>query len=467
MCWQLVCVNVLQVIGDIFGVVLECVCVYVVLIGKVCSDNQQVIVSLFGILDDVILWVRVVVLLVNELLYNFVGCVLIVCGLLLLCLFDCDGVSQFDISKCLSVMFDGYCLLVKMVVLLLFSGCLVIVVQLVCDGLFSGYYGELCCCLEIQFIDIVGIVVGVVVVYDKVVGVGVDFIVGLLGCDEVDVVFGCVQLLVLVLVLNCGKGSLLVGSVGFLMVFEDDGIIVVEYLCGCECGKVLVVYSNDEIGCCVVVVFCECFIQCGGQVVVMVGVNDIVGDVGVQLCVVGSVDGVFLVVKVLQVCMLVLQLVLVGVGGVSCVGILQLIFGSGKFEEDMVLDGIIYLNEVWNVCGVVGLLVVFIVGQILFLVCGVFGCLFVFGFDVWKISVYLDKIVIEGVLVGVIGILFFDSNGNVLCVLVWLIFSGGWLMLIVLVNQVWYGYWMCVVWCGGGSGGLGVFVLCWFVVVGC
>ncbi|QIO86941.1 LppC family lipoprotein [Stenotrophomonas rhizophila] len=423
--WQLARANALQATGDTLGAALERARAHAALTGKARSDNQQAIASLLGTLDDATLRARAAALPANEPLYNFAGRALIARGLPLPRPFDRDGASQFDTSKRPPAMSDGYRPPVKMAVLLPLSGRLATAAQPVRDGLLSGYYGESRRRPEIQFIDTAGTAAGAVAAYDKAVGAGADFIVGPLGRDEVDAVFGRAQLPVPVLALNRGKGSPPAGSAGFSMAPEDDGIIAAEYLRGRERGKVLVVHSNDETGRRAAAAFRERFTQRGGQVAATVGVNDTVGDVGAQLRAAGSVDGVFLAVKAPQARTLAPQLALAGAGGASRVGTSQLTLGSGKPEEDMALDGIIYPNEAWNVRGVAGLPAASTAGQILPSARGASGRLFAFGFDAWKISAYLDKIATEGALAGATGTLFLDSNGNVLRVPVWSTFSGG------------------------------------------
>jgi outer membrane PBP1 activator LpoA protein len=107
------------------------------------------------------------------------------------------------------------------------------------------------------------------------------------------------------------------------------------------------------------------------------------------------------------------------------VGTSQLTLGTGKAEEDVALDGIVYPNEAWNVRGVAGLPSAATAGQLLPTARGAAGRLFAFGFDAWKISAYLDKVATEGGLAGATGTLFLDSNGNVLRVPAWSTFSGG------------------------------------------
>ncbi|MCF7749464.1 penicillin-binding protein activator [Bacillus subtilis subsp. subtilis] len=423
--WQLARADALQATGDTIGAAQERARAHAALTGKARSDNQQAIAGLLGTLDDATLRARAAALPANEPLYNFAGRALIARGLPLPRPFDREQATQFDTSKRPPAMSDGYRPPVKMAVLLPLSGRLATAAQPVRDGLLSGYYGETRRRPDIQFIDTAGTAAGAVSAYDKAVNAGADFIVGPLGRDEVDAVFGRAQLPVPVLALNRGKSSPPAGSAGFSLAPEDDGIIAAEYLRGRERSKVLVVHSNDDNGRRAAAAFGERFAQRGGQVVATIAVGDTVGDIGTRIRAAGSVDGVLLAVKAPQARALAPQLALAGAGGATRVGTSQLTVGAGKPEEDMALDGIVYPNEAWNVRGVPGLPSASTAGQILPTARGAAGRLFAFGFDAWKISAYLDKMASEGGLAGATGTLFLDSNGNVLRVPAWSTFSGG------------------------------------------
>ncbi|HAI47215.1 Penicillin-binding protein activator LpoA precursor [compost metagenome] len=432
--WQLARADALLASGDIVGAAQERARAHAALTGKARSDNQQAIAGLLGSLDDATLRSRAAALPANEPLYNFAGRALIARGLPLPRPFDREQATQFDTSKRAPAARDGYRPPVKMAVLLPLSGRLATAAQPVRDGLLSGYYGESRQRPDIQFIDTAGTAAGAVAAYDKAVTAGVDFIVGPLGRDEVDAVFGRAQLPVPVLALNRGKSSPPSGSAGFSLAPEDDGIIAAEYLRGRERSKVLVVHSNDDNGRRAAAAFRERFTQRGGQVVATLGVNEAVGDIGAQIRAAGAVDGVLLAVKAPQARALAPQLALAGAGGATRVGTSQLTIGAGKAEEDMALDGIVYPNEAWNVRGVPGLPSASTAGQILPSARGASGRLFAFGFDAWKISAYLDKMANEGGLEGATGTLFLDSNGNVLRVPAWSTFSGGRPMPIATAN---------------------------------
>ncbi|HDX0937775.1 TPA: penicillin-binding protein activator, partial [Stenotrophomonas maltophilia] len=423
--WYLARATALEGTGDAFGAATERARAHASLTGSARSENQAAIAGLLGTLDDATLRSRAAALPANDPLYNFAGRALIARGLPLPRPFDRDGAAQFDTSKRPPAMSDGYRPPAKLAVLLPLSGRLATAAQPVRDGLLAAYYGETRRRPDINFIDTAGTPAGALAAYDKAVASGADFVVGPLGRDEVDAVYGRKQLQVPVLALNRGKDGPPAGSAGFSLAPEDDGIVAAEYLRGRERGKALVINSADDTGRRAAAAFAQRFAQRGGQVVATIGVSDAVGDVGAQVRNAGQVDAVFLAVRAPQARLLAPQLALAGAGGATRVGTSQLTIGSGKVEEDVALDGIVYPNEAWNVRSVSGLPSASQVASTLPSARGAAGRLFAFGADAWKITAYLDKLSNEGGLDGATGTLFLDSNGNILRQPAWSTFNGG------------------------------------------
>ena len=423
--WHLARAEALQASGDSFAAAAERARAHAGLAGTARSENQAAISGLLGTLDDATLRSRAAALPANDPLYNFAGRALIARGLPLPRPFDRDGAAQFDTSKRPPAMSDGYRPPAKMAVLLPLSGRLATAAQPVRDGLLAAYYGESRRRPEINFFDTAGTPAGALAAYDKAVASGVDFVVGPLGRDEVDAVYGRQPLQVPVLALNRGKDAPPAGSAGFSLAPEDDGIVAAEYLRGRERNRTLVVSSNDDTGRRAAAAFAQRFAQRGGQVAATVAVVDAVGDISAQVRNAGQIDAVFLAVRAPQARLLAPQLALAGAGGATRVGTSQLTTGSGKVEEDVALDGIIYPNEAWNVRSVSGLPSAAQVGQTLPSARGAAGRLFAFGADAWKISAYLEKLSNEGGLDGATGTLYLDSNGNILRQPAWSTFSGG------------------------------------------
>jgi len=423
--WYLARAEALQASGDNFAAAAERARAHAGLAGTARSENQATIAGLLGTLDDATLRSRAAALPANDPLYNFAGRALIARGLPLPRPFDREGAAQFDTSKRPPAMSDGYRPPAKMAVLLPLSGRLATAAQPVRDGLLAAYYGESRRRPDINFFDTAGTPAGALAAYDKAVASGADFVVGPLGRDEVDAVYGRQPLQVPVLALNRGKDAPPAGSAGFSLAPEDDGIVAAEYLRGRERNRALVISSNDDTGRRAAAAFAQRFAQRGGQVAATIAVVDAVGDVSAQVRNAGQIDAVFLAVRAPQARLLAPQLALAGAGGATRVGTSQLTTGSGKAEEDVALDGIIYPNEAWNVRSVSGLPSAAQVGQTLPSARGAAGRLFAFGADAWKISAYLDKLSNEGGLDGATGTLYLDSNGNILRQPAWSTFSGG------------------------------------------
>ncbi|HDS0948499.1 TPA: penicillin-binding protein activator [Stenotrophomonas maltophilia] len=423
--WYLARANALQASGDSFAAATERARAHAGLAGTARNENQAAIAGLLGTLDDATLRSRAAALPANDPLYNFAGRALIARGLPLPRPFDREGAAQFDTSKRPPAMSDGYRPPAKMAVLLPLSGRLATAAQPVRDGLLSAYYGESRRRPDINFFDTAGTPAGALAAYDKAVASGADFVVGPLGRDEVDAVYGRQPLQVPVLALNRGKDAPPAGSAGFSLAPEDDGIVAAEYMRGRERNRALVINSNDDTGRRAAAAFAQRFAQRGGQVAATVAVGDAVGDIGAQVRNAGQIDAVFLAVRAPQARLLAPQLALAGAGGATRVGTSQLTTGSGKAEEDVALDGIIYPNEAWNVRSVSGVPSAAQVAQTLPSARGAAGRLFAFGADAWKISAYLEKLSNEGGLDGATGTLYLDSNGNILRQPAWSTFSGG------------------------------------------
>lgn len=154
---------------------------------------------------------------------------------------------------------------------------------------------------------------------------------------------------------------------------------------------------------------------------------DVPGDIGAQLRNYGTADAVFLAVRGNTARALAPQLALSGFAGKSRVGTSQLVAGTGKVEDDLALDGIVYPSETWTALGVSGLPAASQVASTLPSARGPAARLFAFGYDAWKISAYLEKLATgsDGGLRGATGTLHLDGFGNVLRTPAWSTFNGG------------------------------------------
>ncbi|MGD4596012.1 penicillin-binding protein activator [Xanthomonas citri pv. citri] len=382
-----------------------------------------------GALDDATLKGRTAALPAGDPLYNFAGRALISRGLALPRAFERDAQWGFDTSKRPPAERDGYRPPVKLGVLLPITGNLATAAAPVRDGLLAGYYAETRRRPEVQFFDTAGTAAGANAAYDKAVSAGVDYVVGPLGRDEVSALFARGQLAVPVLALNRPSDNKAppTGSAGFSLAPEDDGIMAAEYLLSRERRNVLIVGTSDDNGKRTIKAFRDRFSERGGTVAGSISVADAPGDIGAQLRNYGTADAVFLAVRGNTARALAPQLALAGFAGKSRVGTSQLVAGTGKVEDDLALDGIVYPSETWTALGVSGLPAVSQVASTLPSARGPAARLFAFGYDAWKITAYLEKLATgtDGGLRGATGTLHLDGFGNVLRTPAWSTFSGG------------------------------------------
>ncbi|MCL7715599.1 penicillin-binding protein activator [Stenotrophomonas mori] len=425
--WYLAQGLALEAGGDAFAAAGARARAGVLLSGTARSDNQRAITRLLAGLDDATLASRSAALPAGDALYNHAGRALIGRGLPLPRPFDRDAAWQVDTGKRPPADADGYRPPLKMAVLLPLSGNLATAAAPVRDGLLAGYYGEHRRRPQLDFVDTRGTPAGAIAAYDKAVGGGADFVVGPLGRDEVDALFGRQQLPVPLLALNRGKDTPPPGSAGFSLAPEDDGIMAAEYLLARERRNVLVIGSNDDTGRRATAAFAERFAERGGRVAASLTIADAPGDIGARLREAAAVDAVFLAVKGTQARALAPQLALAGIGGATRVGTSQLVSGTGKAEEDMALDGIAFPSEAWTARGAAGLPAAGDLAARLPTARGGAARLFAFGFDAWKLSAYLEKLAnsAQGGLAGATGTLHLDGFGNVLRTPAWSTFQGG------------------------------------------
>jgi outer membrane PBP1 activator LpoA protein len=273
-----------------------------------------------------------------------------------------------------------------------------------------------------------------VAAYARAVAEGNDYVVGPLGRDEVGAVFAQADARVPSLALNRGNVAPPPGHLAFSLAPEDDGIAAADYLLAREHRKVVVIGGSDDNGRRAVDAFRARLGERGGSVVgvVSVGEPDASGDVGdvsaqlVQAAVAGA-DSVFLAVRGAQARALAPQLATAGFSSRTRVAASQLLSGTGKASEDVVLDGIVFPGEAWPARGVAGLPPYSQVSEMLPTARGAAARLFAFGYDAWLISAYLERLVTrsDGELAGATGTLRLDGFGNVARQPQWSIFSGG------------------------------------------
>lgn len=400
------------------------------LTGQAKADNAREIDRLLSGLDDASLAREAAALAANDPLYNFAGRALLRRGLPLPRPFDRGAQWRFDAGNRPPADRDGYRPPSKLAVLLPLSGSLATAAAPVRDGLLAGYYGERRQRPDIQFYDTAGTPGGATAAYAKAVAEGNDFVVGPLGRDEVSALFNQGNLSVPMLALNRGNVAPPAGNASFSLAPEDEAISAAEYLIASRVSNVLVITSTDSTMRRAAEAFRDRFGERGGKVADTLSTSETADGFGPVLqtaAAKGPVDAVFLAVKGSQARSLVPLLAGAGLNGKPLVATSQLTSGTGKPEQDRVLDGIIFPSDAWSVRGTPGLPSASMTEQTLPTARGGAQRLFAFGYDAWLITAYLERLATsaEGEVKGATGDLSIDGFGNVIRAPAWSTFSGG------------------------------------------
>lgn len=391
------------------------------LAGQAKADNARQIARLLGTLDDATLSREAATMAADDPLYNFIGRALLARGMPLPKPFARGGDWRFDAGNRPPAERDGYRPPVKLAVLLPLSGSLATAALPVRDGFLAGYYGETRRRPEISFLDTAA---GVAAAYDRAVAEGNDFVVGPLGRDEVGALFGRGSLPVPVLALN-RSGRPPAGSASFSLSPEDEGIAIAEMLIDRNARRVLVVGGGEEGQRRAINAFRDAFSERGGSVVDTLAEGT--ADFSAAAQKEGGIDAVFLAMKGGSARIVAPRLAAAGLGGKLRVATSQLTSGTGKADEDRVLDGILYPTEAWGVHGTPGLPPASSTGASLPTARGAAARLFAFGHDAWRVTAYLEHLATanNAELQGATGTLRLDGFGNVLRTPAWSTFSAG------------------------------------------
>jgi len=391
------------------------------------QDNRRQIERLLASLDDAGLSAQAGALAEGDPLYNFAARALVQRGLPLPRAFDRGGNWNFDSRAPAAA--DGYRPPTRLAVLLPLSGPLATAAAPVRDGLLAGYYAEGRQRPDVIFYDTAGTPAGAQSAYARAVAGGSDFVVGPLGRDEVSALYGGGDLAVPSLALNRGTAAPPPGHAMFSLAPEDDGQAAADYLVARERRNVLVLAGHDENALRAVEAFRTRLTERGGKVASTVSVGEQPGDLSaalVQAAAAGA-DSVFLALRGPQARALAPQLALAGFASRTRVATSQLGSGTGKAEEDRVLDGIVYPTEAWPARGTTGLPSASRAAEMLPTARGPAARLFAFGHDAWRIAAYLERLATraDGQLRGATGDLRLDGFGNVVRQPAWATFSGG------------------------------------------
>lgn len=398
------------------------------LTGQARIDNAREIERLLSGLDDATLARQAAALPLGAPLYNFAGRALLRRGLPLPRPFDRGQQWHFAAGNRPPAESDGYRPPLKLAVLLPLSGDMATAAAPVRDGLLTGYYGERRRRPEIDFYDTAGTPGGAIAAYGRAVAAGADFVVGPLGRDEVGALFKEPTLSIPMLVLNRAAEAPPSGNAGFSLAPEDDGIIGAEYLLERERRTALVIAGNDDNGRRAAQAFSDRFHERGGTIVQTLSVADEPGDLSAALTAAAQrgTDSVFLALKGAPARAIMPQLALAGLSGKTRVATSQLPSGTGKPEEDMALDGVVFPTDLWTSRGTAGLPAASVVGERVSTARGPAARLFAFGYDAWLLTAYLEKLALGNTEVrGATGKLRLDGFGNVLRSPAWSTFSSG------------------------------------------
>jgi len=376
-------------------------------------------------LDDATLAAAAAAMAEGDPLYAYAGRALLRRGLPLPRPFD-RVAWQFDASGRPPAAADGYRPPVKLAVLLPLSGDLSAAAAPVRDGFLAAYYGERRTRPEIRFYDTHGTTGGALAAYDRAAAEGHDFVVGPLGRDEVGALFGRGALPVPVLALNRAAAAPPPGNASFSLSPEDEGVAAAELLIARGAQRVLAIAGSDDSQRRAVDALRERLGEGGAVVTDVVSVG--IADLAPFAQAAGGVDAVFLAVRGSAARELMPRLALAGLAGLPRVATSQLLSGTGKPEEDRVLDGIAFPGLTWTSGGyVAGLAPEASVAQQLPTARGGGARLFAFGHDAWLLTAYLEKLALspESNVSGATGTLRVDGFGNIQRTPAWSTFRAG------------------------------------------
>ena len=384
------------------------------------AANAARIEALLAQLDDASLSRNAGNLPVGDPLYNFAGRALLNRGLPLPRAFE-RGEWRFDTAGRPPADRDGYRPPMKVALLLPLSGSLARAAEPVRDGFLTGYYGERRRRPTVRFYDTTA---GASAAYARAAAEGNDFVVGPLSREEVDAVFADNAPPVPLLALNRGSRMPPAGSASFSLSPEDEGITAAEYMLDSGARRVLIITGNDDALRRSSAALAEHLLKRGGQVAARIDYRP--GE-ALVLPVDGSIDAVFLALKGSQARELAPRLNAAGLAGKPRVATSQLVSGTGKTSEDVLLDGIVYPTETWGLRNVPGLPTQSSAAARIDSARGPGARLFAFGYDAWLLTAYLERLALSpnSDVAGATGRLSLDGFGNILRRPSWSRFIGG------------------------------------------
>ena len=389
--------------------------------GQARRDNGAAIDRLLAQLDDGTLARDAARLPAGDPLYNFAGRALLRRGLPLPHAFD-RGDASFGAANRAPADGDGYRPPLRVGLLLPLAGSQAAAAASVRDGYLTGYYGEARRRPSLRFYDTSA---GFGAAYARAVADGNDLLVGPLTREEVDTAFSNDTPDVPMLALNRGNKSPPAGSAAFSLSPEDEGVSLAQALIDRGSRAVLIIAGSEDVQ--------RRTAQSAKLALERRGVH-ISGNLGYSTQMSDALkhadaapDAVLLVLKGPQARALAPQLASAGLSGLPRLASSQILVGTGKPNEDAVLDGIIFPTETWLVQRVPGLPSQASAAAQARTAKGPAARLFAFGFDAWLLTGHLEQMALDpnASVPGATGRLSLDGFGNILRRPSWSQFTGG------------------------------------------
>jgi len=327
---------------------------------------------------------------------------------------------------------DGYQPPAQLAVLLPMTGALAAAAAPVLDGLLTGYYAESRPRPRLHFYDTRSTPEGAREALARALADGAGQIVGPLGREEVAAVFSA-PLAVPTLALNRTYGAPADNAGSYSLAPEDEGAAAVQYLLARQARRVVAISNGEDAAIRSIEALRAGLLRSGGEVLETIALGQSVNNAGTRLtAVIGEADAVFLAVRGPQARLLAPRLTQTRIGERLKVATSQLLLGTGKPQEDRVLDGIVFPGGPWPVdparwplptAAPTGLPTAR----------GAAARLFAFGVDAWSMSARLAYLAEhpEAVLSGASGTLRMGADGTVYRTPAWLTFRRG----VVVVNE--------------------------------
>ncbi len=326
---------------------------------------------------------------------------------------------------------DGYRPPRRLAVLLPMTGQLATAAASVRDGLLAGYYGERRQRPELVFYDTGGTPAGTLAAHARALAEGADQILGPLGRDEVSALLHAPSDVPL-LALNNSDAPLPLNVAGFALSPEDEGAAIATYLAARNARRVLVLSNGDDSAVRAIGVLRRQLEAAGGGIAATLAVTgdgpvDLTDSLRTAAAGEGGIDATVLALRGPQARMVAPQLSAAGLGLRLRIATSQITSGTGRQEEDHVLDGIVFPGETWTLGGSTPLPSAASLAGELPTARGPAARLFAFGYDAWLLSGRLQHLAgtRDASLEGATGILRIDADGNVRRTPAWAVWSNG------------------------------------------